>query len=79
MTEMVTASKDFLLTESTINAKAPIGEIMEFLRKARTHGELVVTLNQGGVIGYKVVERTRAGSTESDKMRAAIKMGIDTK
>jgi hypothetical protein len=59
--DVVKANTDFLVTESTIDPKVPVDQVVSHLRSRKVTGQLVFHLSQGGVQKVALIEKTSAG------------------
>ena len=67
--EIVKVNSDFLVTETTVDAKLPVDRVVEWLRARKVTGQLVFHLSQGGVQKVALVERTKAKDGQREKIR----------
>lgn len=72
--EMIVQTRDYLVTENVLNPLASPMEIANFVKKAKTTGQLTWTTNQGGVRSVMVVERTKASEDEANAIRQIMGM-----
>lgn len=66
---MAVSNQDFLVTETSIDTKLSIPDVVAHLRGRRVTGQLVFHLSQGGIQKVALVERTRAGEVQRKKIR----------
>lgn len=73
--DMILSTTDYFVTENRLNPKATMPEIAAFLRQHKTTGQ--VTLNEGGVRGVVVIERTKANQAEANEIRRVLGMDYE--
>lgn len=74
--DMIVSSKDYLVTESTLNPKASPEEIQAFLRRTKTTGKVVTDLRMGGVQQVLLTEKTLARGKQEAEIRSAMGMPL---
>ena len=74
--DMIVSSKDFFVTESTLNPKATPVEIQDFLRRTRTTGKVVTDLRMGGVQQILLTEKTLARGKQEAAIRSVMGMPV---
>jgi hypothetical protein len=67
--QMVKVNQDFLVTETTIDPKLPVAEVVTWLVQKKTTGQLNFSLSQGSIQKVALVERTKAPSGVREKLR----------
>jgi hypothetical protein len=67
--KMVKVNEDFLVTETTIDPKLPVAEVVTWLVEKKTTGQLNFSLSQGSVQKVALVERTKAPNGLREKLR----------
>jgi hypothetical protein len=72
--ELVKVNVDFVVTETTVDAKIPVEKIVSWLRKQKATGQLTFHLSQGGVQKVALTEKTKVGEDKREKVRGI--MGI---
>lgn len=70
--EVVKINKDFLVTETTVDPKIPVGVVLEWLRSQKKTGQLVVDISQGGTQRVSLLEKTKAPDGVREKIRKLI-------
>ncbi len=75
--EMIVATKDYLMTENTLNPKATPAEVDAFLRSCKTTGRVTFTKNNGGTRNIVVVEQTAISDEESNEVRRVLGMDYE--
>lgn len=73
--DMIVSTKDYFVTENTLNPKATFAEVQEFIRKCKTSGNVTVTANGGGLRSVVVVEKSLMDDEQSNEVRRL--MGMD--
>jgi hypothetical protein len=72
--EVIRTNVDFLLTETLLDNKVSIDRVINVLKTRRTTGQLVVHLSEGGTQKIALTEKTRASSTQREKIREILGM-----
>jgi len=70
--ELVKVNVDFVVTETTVDARIPVEKIVAWLRKQRATGQLTFHLSQGGVQKVALTEKTRVGEGQREKVRGIL-------
>lgn len=65
---------DFLLTETLLDNKTSLDRVIDVLRNRRTTGQLVVHLSEGGTQKIALTEKTKASSSQREKIREILGM-----
>lgn len=65
---------DFLLTETLLDNKTSLDRVIDVLRTRRTTGQLVVHLSEGGTQKIALTEKTKASSSQREKIREILGM-----
>jgi hypothetical protein len=66
---MIQGNSDFLVTETTLDPKLPVDQVVTVLRRKKTTGQLVFHLSQGGVQKVALVEKTKATAGKRQQLR----------
>lgn len=72
--DMIVSTKDYFVTENTLNPKATFAEVQEFIRKCKTSGSVTVTANGGGLRSVVVVEKSLMDDDQSNEVRRVMGM-----
>jgi len=75
--DMIVCSKDYFVTESTLNPKASPDEVQAFLRRTRTTGKVVTDFRMGGVQQVLLTEKTLARGKREADIRSAMGMPLE--
>jgi hypothetical protein len=70
--ELVKVNVDFVVTETTVDAKIPVEKIVSWLRKQKATGLLQFHISQGGVQKVSLTERTKVGEEKRQKVRGLL-------
>lgn len=70
----LTRNSDFLLTESAIDTKIPLPDVLAHLKRRRTSGTLCVDLYDGGIRAVRLAERTKMPEACRDSVRNILGM-----
>jgi hypothetical protein len=72
--DMVKASTDSLVTETTLDPTIPADMIVAALRKRKTTGQLTFHISQGGLQKVALTEKTKADDCQSERIREILDM-----
>jgi hypothetical protein len=77
--DMILNTKDYFVSENTINPRATPDEVAAFLRKNKTTGRVTFEMipNDGGIRGIQVIERTKCTDTEANEIRRVLGMDYE--
>jgi hypothetical protein len=75
--DMILKTADYLVTENTLNEEASADEMVDWIKRMKVTGDLVLTFTttQGGLRKVVLVERTKVAAAESNEVRRV--MGMD--
>jgi hypothetical protein len=68
----IVSVNDFIVTETVIEPKTPIGDLAEFLRERKTTGKIQYDLSQGGNQRFLLTERTKLTVAQAAQLRAIL-------
>jgi hypothetical protein len=71
---LIRTNVDFLLTETLLDNKTSLDRVIDVLRTRRTTGQLVVHLSEGGTQKIALTEKTKASSSQREKIREILGM-----
>jgi hypothetical protein len=71
---LIRTNVDFLLTETLLDNKTSLDRVIDVLRNRRTTGQLVVHLSEGGTQKIALTEKTKASSSQREKIREILGM-----
>lgn len=71
---LIKETSDFLVTETTLDPKLPVDQMVLALRQRKTTGQLTFHLSQGGVQKVALTERTKADDEQAADIREILDM-----
>ena len=72
--ELIKTTNDYLVTETTLDSKVSLAEIVTVLRGRKTTGQLVFHLSQGGIQKIALTEKTKADDDQAAEIRETLGM-----
>ncbi len=61
----IVTNTDYVVTETTFEARQSIAEIVQLLRARKTTGQFIIHLSQGGIQKIALTEKTKTGSAST--------------
>lgn len=68
----VSAQRDYLKTEVSLNLPASVSEADEIMKAMKSNGKMVVIYNGGHVAGINLEQNTKLSEGQSEKVRELI-------
>lgn len=71
---LLETNKDYLVTESKLHKGISIDSLLALLHLRKSNAHVNIVVNNGGVAGVTVTERTKAGEKQSQEIRRIMNM-----
>ena len=68
------ANKDFLVTETPVDPRVDVAQLLAYLRQERTTGDVVLHLIEGGIRDITMSEKTKASMEQRKRIREILGM-----
>ena len=74
MAVKVKVQRDYLRTESSVEASANISQVDEIMKASKTNGKMVVLYNEGHVQGINIEQNTKIPEAKTGKVREILEV-----